>query len=291
MSDVGITMPAWAVVLLLSIEFWPAIAGLAAASIAAAFFLPRLWRGAAIGLAVLLLLDLALVRVAGFKQRRQEASAQAYDQTINTTLPADLLVDGLTLPAGTAISWADPAHTHLTEAVLPHSAPVLGLAADRVRRSVDGGWALQLAGPQAVDGWTCQPDLVELTQGGHLARCELALAREWNGWPIPAKTLVTLTDQSVGLVFPTDAPVMAPEIGRPLPATGGMTLNADGSLDSVYFEADAPFAVCGGTIWNTVNWRYDPSTFGQGRARQPASVTGASPAGDDIEDKLPACTK
>ncbi len=288
LSDVSINIPTWAVLLVLSAQLWPLVLVLAAVAMISAFFLGGRWRRAAIVIAGLLLLDLAAARL---MQARDDANAQLHELSVNTTLAADTLVDGLKLPAGTEITWADPTHTHFTTAVLPHPAAVLGVTAKRVQIEVDGGWALDLDRPQSIDGWTCQADFVELKQDAHLRRCVLASARDWNGWPIPAATLIALNGPTLGFVFPPDASVMAREIGRPLPATGAMTINADGSLDSVYFDAEAPLVVCNASLWNTVTWRYDPATIGQGRDRKPIAVSGASPAGDLVELNLPGCTK
>lgn len=291
MSDVGINFPTWLVLVVLSFDFWRVVIVLELAALAAAFFMRGWWRMLALGVAVVLAADLAAAAVLALSDRRVESEARAYDQSIKTTLAAPRRVDGLALPAGTAITWRDPAQSQVMEAVLPQPMTLLGLTIDRLQRSVDEGWAVHLAGPQSVDGWTCQPDLVELAADGALRRCVVASAREWNGWTIPAATLVAPdpTARTVGFVFPTDMPVMAQEIGRNLPATGGMSMNADGSLNSVYFDAEAPLVVCGASLWNTVTWTYDTASFGQGRARRPEKVTGAAPAGDPIEVKPGAC--
>ena len=66
----------------------------------------------------------------------------------------------------------------------------------------------------------------------------------------------------------------APEIGHGLTATGGFAFNADGSLDRFYFEPKDPLVVAGRRLWNTVQWSYDPASFGQGRRRRPVTVRG-----------------
>lgn len=291
MSDVGINIPARLALIVLSVDFWPVVVALELAAIAAAFFVRGPWRLLFIALAVLFAADLAVAGMLALNDARFEASARAGDQSVKTTLTAAQTVDGLALPAGTAVTWSDPTHTQVIEAVLPVPATLLGVKADRVQRSVDGGWVAHLAGPQSVGGWTCQPDLVELEADGGLRRCALASERNWNGWMVAAATLVAPhpADHTIGFVFPADAPVMAREIGRNLPATGGMSMNEDGSLNSVYFDAEASLAVCGASLWNTVTWRYDAATLGQGRERKPVGVSGASPAGEAVEFALPGC--
>lgn len=116
---------------------------------------------------------------------------------------------------------------------------------------------------------------MRLSFTGHLESCRLATRQAWHGWPIPAGSLLDLgTAGKVGLVLPTGASMVAPEIGHDITATGGFTLNADGSLDHLYFEDDDPLVVVGRRLWNTVQWTYDPATYGQGRRRRVQTVRG-----------------
>ena len=289
MSDITLNIPLWFIVVFLGYQYWPVVLLLGALAVAAAVFARGALRIVAGVAAALLLSELALALSLGLQDRREDAARDAYDRSLNAVLSAPRSIDGLALPPGTAVTWSDPSQTHLSQAVPPSPVSLFGLNVTSIQRTVDDGWAMQLAGAQSVAGWTCEPDLVELYADGRLRRCSLATAREWQGWPIPAATLVALDrpDQTVGLVFPTDQPVMASEIGRPLPSTGQITLNDDGSLDSVYFEPDAPLLSCGQTLWNTVRWQYDASTLGQGRARKPVAVSGASPGGDPITATCP----
>ena len=252
MSDIDIQVPAWVVALAFLVQVTPLLL-----IAAAALFMRGLLRYLAIGAFAFFAFELIAAGVLGWLRPRYESVAPDPNQI---TIPPSVIAQ-------------------------------LGLQADRAQRTVDGGWAVHLTRPQAVDGWTCLPDLVELTLDGHLRRCALASAHDWNGWPLPPLTLVTPGEGTLGIVVPPDAPVMAPEIGRPLPATGGMTLNADGSLDSVYFDAEAPLLVCGRPLWSTVRWRYDAATLGQGRTRPPAAVTGASLSGNPVEIPRPGCAK
>ena len=279
MSDVGVNFPLWFVLVMLGLELWPLALILGIVAIVGAAFTRGFWRIAATCVAALLVLDVAAAGVIWVLRMRDDADARAFDRSIHSTLDAAQVIDGVTLPPATAVTWTNSTHAHIEYAALPQPTDLLGVTADWLRRNDNGGWAVRLTAPQTIDGWTCQPEPVDLGQDGHLRGCTLATGREWNGWPIPPAALVRLNgpDKTVGMVLPKDDPVMAREIERPLPVTGAMSINADGSLDSVYLEADAPLAVCGIPLWNSLKWDYAASTFGQGRNRPVVAVIGALP--------------
>lgn len=303
MSDIGITFPPWFVIVALSVQFWPFVAILAAVAVAGAI----LWRGlarlAAAALSTILLADLAVVGVLEFNESRAAAAAADFERNRQSTLAAAQTIDGVTLPAGTLVSWTDSSHAHIESATPPGPADVLGVTVIWLQRDQPDSWRIRLDADRSIDGWTCQPDLVGIAADGHLRSCTLAAARQWNGWPIPAATLLSLErpDRIVGLVLPEHDPVMAPEIDRPLPNTGQMTINPDGSLDSVYLQQDAPLTVCGTPLWNTLRWEYAADTFGRGRARPAVILHGAlvealargstaMTAGTEVAVRLADCT-
>jgi hypothetical protein len=302
-SDVGLNLPQWLVLVVLGVELWPVALILGIGALAAAAFTRGTWRIAASCAAALLVLDVAAAGLIGVVRMRDDANARAFDRSLRSTLDTAQVIDGVNLPAASVVTWTDPTHAHVEYASLPQPTDLLGVTADWLHRTDDGGWTVRLSAPQAIDGWTCQPEFVDLGQDGHLRGCTLAAGREWNRWPIPPATLVKLDgpDKAVGMVLPKDAPMMADEIDRPLPATGLMSMNADGSLRAAYFEADAPLVVCGISLWNSVGWEYAAPTFGRGRDRPVMAVTGALTndlayrgrelrSGTTVELRLPDCS-
>ena len=279
MSDISITIPPWLLLILLGIEAWPVALVLALSTGVMAVLTRGAWRVAALLVTGLLVLDLAAAGLFWVQRSSSDAKAQAFEASIHSTLDTVRVIDGVLLPAQTEVTWTDPSHAHLRQASPPQPTNILGVKADWMEREADGRWTVQLTSPQAIDGWTCQTTGVKLGRDGHLRGCSLSAGRNWNGWPIPAGTLLNLDSpgKTIGMVFPANRPVMAHEIGRPLPATGSMSMNADGSLNRVYFENNAPLVVRGIPLWNTVTWDYAASTFGQGRDRPPIAYNGAIP--------------
>ena len=279
MSDIGINFPWWMAPLLWGLVFWPGVLVLALFSSVVGALTKGRWRIIAFLLTGVFAVELAFAGLFWLDRWRSDVEAEAYETRIHSVLDAARKIDGLDLPPGTAVTWVDPAHTHVRDASMDHPTTILGVSVNFVSQESDG-WSVRLTTPQAIDGWICEVSLVQITTDGHLRRCTLSAGREWNGWPVPAGTLLDLarTDTTVGMVFPEATPVMAAEIGRTLPATGGMSMNADGSLDCVYFENDSPLVVQGVPLWNTVCWQYAPDTFGQGRNRPKLAVRGAVPS-------------
>ena len=136
---------------------------------------------------------------------------------------------------------------------------------------------LKLPEPEKVEGWTRDRIGIRVSAKSQLRSCRLGAERGWQGWPIPADSLLDLTkgDGKVGLVLPIGTSMAAPEIGHPITATGGFAFNSDGSLDNFYFQVNDPLLVAGKRLWNTIHWVYDPATFGQGRHRRALTVRGS----------------
>ena len=126
--------------------------------------------------------------------------------------------------------------------------PLLGASITWMQRSNDGeDWNVQLATPKVIEGWTCGTVGVRLSPKGRLRTCRLSAGRRWRGWPIPSDSFLKLAaaDHAVQVTFTGASPIPALEIGRSIPATGGGTFNADGSLRQLYFEEEDPLLVHG----------------------------------------------
>lgn len=135
---------------------------------------------------------------------------------------------------------------------------------------------LELSEPGEIDGWACERTNVGVLPDGKLQSCSLAAGRMWKEWLIPAGSWLDLkTTGKVRLTLPTGASIAAPEIGHRITDTGGCAFNADGSLDNFYFNEQEPLRVAGIQPCNTVEWTYDPASYGQGRRRHAVTVHGS----------------
>ena len=146
-------------------------------------------------------------------------------------------MNGIRLPAETAIKWRDVDHLQLGTASPPNPIMLFGLRVSWIQLADDRkDWNLQLPEPELVEGWACDEIGVRVSPIGQLRPCQLAAERAWKGWPIPAGSFIDLAKTNkVGLSIPTGASMAAPEIGHSITATSGLSLNADGSLDRFYF--------------------------------------------------------
>ena len=264
-----LNLPWWLVVVILGVEGWPLVlaAGLGLTVLAV------LTRGWVRITALVLLLPCAgitcIAAVWSVHARTQGRETADFEARIHEVLEQDRVVNGLALPAGTEIQWAGVDRSQLRYANLPEPIRLFGLHVIWLGRADAGsGWDLRLPEPEPIEGWTCERIGVRVSDVGRLQSCNLAAGRMWRGWPIPGGSLLDLaTTGTIGLALPMGASLPAPEIGHPLTATSGFSLNADGSLNRFYFEDDDPLLVAGMRLWNTVEWTYDPATMGQGRRR------------------------
>ncbi len=241
-------------------------------------------RGRARFLAALGAILLALPGLAGaayeFERKRDMVRIAEARERRRTVLPADAVIEGLRLPAGTALTWRDETHRDLFAARPPGPIPLLGVVTTGVE-AADTGWALETAAPHEVGGWPCDAGVLTFARDGTLRDCFLSRAVPWRGWHLPVGTRTGLGGDGreydpppggLALDLPTGSSLPAPEIGRPLP--GNAMLNADGSLASASFPRDPPLLVAGVPLWGEVRWRYDAATLGAGRARRAVAVDG-----------------
>ncbi len=285
--------PWWLLILILGVQLWPVALGFGIGLLVIAV-LARGWvRRAAIVSALPCLAVTGFAAWWGIEVRERDRDTAVYEAATHQVLDHDQMVNGLSLPAGTAVEWQDVDHSQLAMASPPDLMTLFGLRVSWIRWSDDGqGWDLQLTEPQPIEGWTYATIGVRVSSVGRLRSCQLAAERAWHGWPVPAATFLDLsTDGKVGLALPSGVSMDAPEIGHRLTATGGFAFNADGSLDRFYFEPEDPLVVAGRRLWNIVQWSYDPASFGQARRRRPATVRGTlvsaeGGAGGDVVIRL-----
>lgn len=207
---------------------------------------------------------------------QRDAESDEFEVRTHQVLDRDQEVSGLKLPAGTELQWWDVDHRELRSAYPPTPMLLFGMHVSLIGRDYKAPeWELQLSEPGTIDGWTCERTNVGVLPDGKLQSCKLAAGRVWKDWPIPAGSWLDLkTTGKVGLTLPTGASMAAPEIGHRITDTGGFAFNADGSLDNFYFDEQNPLAVAGRRLYNTVEWTYDPASYGQGRRRHAVTVRG-----------------
>lgn len=269
--------PWWFLVLVVGVVNWPVVLGAAVPLLFVSVFMRGWVRWAAL---VAALPCLAVTGVAAWwalGDRQRDAQLAEFEARTHQTLEQYAVAGGLKLPAGTELRWSDVDHLHLQTASPPAPVLLFGVHVSWISWADDAsGWDLQLAEPGTIDGWTCNLVGLRVSLDGKLRHCSLAAGRAWHGWPIPAGSLVDLTTpDKVGLVLPTGTSMAAPEIGHRITDTGGFAFNADGSLDNFYFDAQDPLLVAGRRLWNTVQWTYEPATYGQGRHRHAIAVRGS----------------
>ncbi len=278
----ALNWPWWFVVLIVAVEAWPVALGLGLSFLALAVFARRWLRWVSLLIALPCLAATLVAAWWGIDRWRQDRETAVFEAKIHQVLERDQVIEGLALPAGTALQWRDVDHRQLRMASPPDPVVLFGLHVSWIQRTDDGeGWDLMLPGPELVEGWRCAGLGVQVSRTGQLRSCRLAAGRRWRGWPIPDGSLLDLTTaDKVGLALPDGASMAALEIGHAITATGAFSFNADGSLDRFSFPDDDPLVVAGRRLGNTVQWSYDPATLGQGRRRRPVTVRGTLAAAD-----------
>lgn len=230
-------------------------------------------------IAVMVLVALFIIADNAFKQGTLLSRLQRSIEysRISRVLDRPRVLDGVLFPAKTEIVWEDPSHRRVVAARLHSPAEILGVRATNLRRVVEGGWIVSLAEAREIDGWPCAQGEVELTAAGRLWDCELLGTPTWRGWTLPERTGVRPRPDihQVWLTLPFASPLYmpleSPVVGK-LPWI--VALNDDGSPSSATYDREAPYRVAGQELSGDVRWEYDPATYGMGRERPPASVSG-----------------
>ena len=243
-----------------------------------------LGRGLAfVGAAVLSIVPIGL-GVSELIQAWNAAQRRAVVARLHTITQTETVIDGITIPAGTQVTWTDASHTGLYAAFMRQPTTVFGFSTQYIHRDEElrrkHEWNIVLEQAKEISGWPCAVGDVRISPEGALRWCKLSRQAEWKGWTLPEKTGIELhgQDGSLKLSLPPRVAVFAREIGQPPSWWGNVSLNGDGSLDSVMLSGDKPFVACDTPLFDTVRWRYDVTTFGEGRARPPVAVTGRTSA-------------
>lgn len=131
----------------------------------------------------LLVLDCFVFRVlTGAGNRASEAHAER----MRATLSQPAVIDGLALPAGTAIIWLNDEMNTLQSLTLPGPTPLLGAVLTGELNLLDKPWAGTLAADASIEGWRCRAGAITFWGPGRVFQCTLAAARTFRGKTIPA---------------------------------------------------------------------------------------------------------
>ena len=237
MSDITISFPAWATPLLIGVLYWPVLL-VAALGLAALGAIVRGWsRVALFGLATVALLPCILLLVMDLVAGIDSVSARRAWARTHETLTTHLQIQGLSLPAGTAVTWVDERHKGVASVELPGPTPLLGATLiGKLEDLSSRWWSGTLATDTILDTWPCRAGDVWLSHEGRLMRCTLAADHEYQGLAVPAASEIALatTGRLTDLRLPDDRTMALPSIGATLPAGGSLFLRSDGVIERVY---------------------------------------------------------
>jgi hypothetical protein len=263
MSDVNITFPVWVAPLLIGALYWPAFLFGAVVFAALGAFTHRRLSTAMFVLggvsALLALCAPAMTAIDVIQRRHSHAIWARTHETIST--PLDLR--GLTIPAGTQVTWADDAHSAVTALMLPGPTHLLGVILSGQLENVYGQWwAGRLDEPAGIDGWPCAADDVWLSHDAHLMRCVLAADRADRGLTIPTGSeVVVVASHHVGEVrLASDRTMALPSIGAVLPVGGSLFFDHRGLIERAYVPAGTTMRVGDVELRYDIHWIYPPST-------------------------------
>lgn len=265
MSDINFEFPIWMVPLLFGALYWP---GFLVAAIVLAV-LGMLTRGRArtalFALGILALLPCLAVPVLFVGSALHSAAAGRAYARLHETLTAPLEIQGLALPVGTAVTWADERHQAVVELELPGPTPLLGTRlTGKLEDVYRTWWSGTLAADATLGGWPCAAGDVWLSHEGRLMRCTLAADHEDTGLTIPAGSEIALTD--AGRVkevrLPADRTMALPSIGATLPGRSGLFLEADGSIERAYVPEPGVLALGDVALRFDIRWLYPEGAGG-----------------------------
>ena len=140
MSDIAITFPAWMTPLLMGVLYWPFLLSAAIVLTGLAIFVRGWLRVALFALAILMLLPCLTLPVVGVVNAINSASERRAWARTHETLSAALTIQGLGLPAGTAVTWADERHEAVVSVELPGPTPLLGTTLTGTLEDVARRW-------------------------------------------------------------------------------------------------------------------------------------------------------
>lgn len=259
MSDIGLSFPAWMIPLLIGVLYWPflLVAGLVLVGMG---IVVRGWfRIVLLGLAgVALLLCLSGPVAYVVSEIHAVGERRAFART-HDTLTAPLQIQGLSLPAGTVVTWSDERHQAISSVDLPGPTPILGATlTGALENAWNRWWSGTLAAEATLDGWPCGAGDVWLSPAGRPMRCTLAGDHQYQGLAIPAGSEVALTDtgQLQDLRLATDRTMALPSIAATLPAGGSLFLMPDGGIERAYVPEPEMLRVGDIALRFEIRWLY-----------------------------------
>jgi hypothetical protein len=187
------------------------------------------------------------------------ASARRAWARTHETLDAPLHIQGLRLPAGTALTWVAERHQAVVSVELPAPTPLLGTTLTGTLDDVWGRWwSGTLAANARLDGWPCRAGDVWLSHEGRLMRCSLAADHEDQGFAIPSGSEIALAaaGRLSDLRLPDDRTMALPSIAAALPGGGSLFLRPDGAIERAYVPEPGMLRVGDVALRYEIRWVY-----------------------------------
>jgi hypothetical protein len=279
-SDIDITFPLWAVPLLIGALYWPVSLGIAAVFAGLGAMTHGNIRIALFVLSFVALLPVLSIPVAGLVDALERQANRAAWARTHETLTAQRQISGLTIPAGTEVTWTDDARSAVAALALARPAKLLGVTlAGTLENVYARWWSGTLAGPTEIDDWPCAAGDVWLSHDAHLMRCVLAADHTYRGLAIPAGTEITIAaSHRVGyLQLANDRTMALPPIAAILPAGGSLFFGRDGTVERAYAPTGTTIRVAAVELHYDILWIYQqaPAEMAPDADLQPpASVRG-----------------
>lgn len=162
---------------------WPYLLAIAGGAILLARRRNGRRRAAWLIFAGFLIADCLVFRVLTGAENR---AGEAHAARLRATLSQPAVINGLALPAGTAIVWRDDQMTELRSLTLPSPTPLLGVVLTGELNLSQKPWTGTLAADMDISGWRCRAGFVSFWAANKLFECTLAAARRYHGQTIPA---------------------------------------------------------------------------------------------------------
>jgi hypothetical protein len=298
------------IVFFLLVKGWPVVLVVALASLAAG------WRTHGIARVIFLSISaifiaflvgvgvwLRLDKIKEAREARENAASEAREYAASeahrhTTLTAPRQIEGLDLPAGTAIYWKDDALTDLSTADLPGPTRILGvMLSGHIGHDYDSWWDVTLAEDAVIGGWPCSAGDIELARREPLLwRCDLSKetpvrAPRQAGQPAASPLLFpagTKVSQSPGsdigfeLFLPKGKSMKLNEVGVVIPSGIDVHLFPNGAIRQLYAGGESLFSIRGIPFVTDIRWIYpeDLPEDSQGSTMAPIAVFGT--LGQDV---------
>ncbi len=229
--------PFWVVALLGMVIFWPVTLLVATALGFGGWYLRGFWRWAAWGVSGGMLL--VLLVAGGYYAVHPPSDSWWYKHRLkglNGRLAAAQMVEGIELPAGTYVEWADLERSEISLARLPGTVRVAGLLVsgeiDHESLGYQGSYGVTLAEPRELDGWACGVGEASVGQNGKMQGCTLARETAWHTLKLPEGTYMGRFYQ-MRFVLPDDRGMAVVGTSLTVPPGGVVEAKANGTLVKV----------------------------------------------------------